>query len=475
MFLKKISSNFKKIHFRLTLFFSLIFILSSLILFLFSFLTLYTSMKAEDEGTMRRRLLNYWAVFQSGGINAIAEEIKVDSFLYGDRAFFIRIADSKNKTLFLKYPENWKDFNIEKLAELSPSAFSHSIILSSKTNTFKLEVSSVKLSDKYILQIGMSTARRIFFLKIYQRNFILLLVLLVIFSVGSGIFFSGRALKPLRNLNATLKNIIKTGDFSKRVEQKKVGDDLEEIIILFNTMLTRIESLIVQMKGTFDSVAHDLRTPMTRMRGFAELALRDPENTQRLTEALSSSLEESDRILSMLNTMMDISEAESGILHLNIETLQVKKVLEELVDIYSYIGEEKKLHIHLSCDDEETYIAADPVRFRQAAGNILDNAVKYSTKDGKILVEARKDENNCIISITDFGSGIQEDEIPFIWDRLYRSPSKKNTPGMGLGLSLVKAVVNAHGGSVNVISSKETGTVFSLSFPLAAAQNITKL
>ncbi len=475
MFLKKISLNFKKIHFRLTFLFSVIFIISSLVLFTFSFLSLYSSMKAEDTGNMRRRLLNYWAVFQSGGIDAIAKEIKVDSFLYGDRAFFIRIADSKNKTLFLKYPENWKNFNIEQLAQLPLSDFSQEIILSSKTNAFKLEISTVRLSDKYILQIGMSTARRLYFLNIYQRNFILLLILLVTFSIISGAFFSGRALKPLHNLSSILKNIVETGDFSKRVDRQKGRDDLDEIIMLFNTMLTRIESLIHQMKGTFDSVAHDLRTPMTRMRGLAELALQDPDNNKRLTEALSSSLEESERILSMLNTMMDISEAESGILHLNLQNIEVKKVLTDLIDIYTYIGEEKGLQIQLLCDDETISIPADPVRFRQAVGNILDNAVKYSDGNSKITVSVQKTAENCSISVTDYGPGIDEEEIPFIWDRLYRSPSKKEIPGMGLGLSLVKAVVSAHGGTVAVTSRKGSGTVFSLSFPLAENKIITKL
>ena len=475
MFLKKISFNFNKIHLRLTFLFSLIFIISSLVLFSFSFFTLYSSMKAEDTGNMRRRLLNYWAVFQSGGIDAISEEIKVDSFLYGDRAFFIRIADSKNKTLFLKYPKNWKNFNIERLAQLPLTDFSQETILSSTTNAFKLEISTVKLSDKYILQIGMSTARRLYFLNIYQRNFILLLILLVIFSIMSGAFFSGRALKPLRNLSSILKRIVETGDFSKRVERRKGRDDLDGIIILFNTMLTRIESLILQMRGTFDSVAHDLRTPMTRMRGFAELALQDPDNNKRLTEALSSSLEESERILSMLNTMMDISEAESGILHLNLQDIEVKKVLTDLIDIYAYIGEEKGLHIQLLCDDDSLSIPADPVRFRQAVGNILDNAVKYSPENSEITVAVQKTADNCSISVTDYGPGIDKDEIPFIWDRLYRSPSKKGIPGMGLGLSLVKAVVSAHGGSVEVVSQREGKTVFSLSFPLIRNEIITKL
>lgn len=165
-------------------------------------------MKTEDNSITRRRLLNYWAIFQSGGIDSVVDEIKVESYLYGERAFFVRIADKNNKTLFLKYPENWISFNIEQLETLSLNDFSHPVTLSSKIAEFQLEVSSVKLSDAYILQIGMSTARRIFFLRIYRRNFIFILGLLIVFSIGAGLFFGGRALKPLRDLNATLKKLL---------------------------------------------------------------------------------------------------------------------------------------------------------------------------------------------------------------------------------------------------------------------------
>ncbi len=456
-------SSLKKVHVRLTLLFSTLFITASAVLFFFSFFSLYSSMKSEDEGITGRRLLNYWAIYQSGGIEKVIEEIKVESYLYGDRAFFVRIADNDNKTLFLKYPESWKEFRIEELDKLKTEDFTGTVVLRAKNREFSLEINSVKLSEKYILQIGMSTAGRVALLNLYKRNFILLLVLLISLSVALGIFLGSRSMKPLKDLNSALSSIVKTGDFSSRVETRKSGDDLDEVITLFNTMLGRIENLILQMKGTLDTVAHDLRTPMTRMRGFAELALSNPEDTENLKESLSLTLEESDRILSMLNTIMDISEAETGIMSLNKEPLNVETVLSQLTEMYSYIGESKDLKISLSAECGKP-VFADPVRFRQAVGNLLDNAVKYSPEGSTIEIIAGEKNNLCFISVIDHGEGIAEDEIPFIWDRLYRSPSKKQIPGIGLGLSLVKAVVTAHGGRVELESSS-SGSTFTLYFP----------
>ncbi len=464
MLFETISKPFSKLHVRLTILFSTLFIAASAILFTFSLFSLYSSMKAEDETITGRRLLNYWAIFQSGGIDQVIDEIKVESYLYGDRAFFVRISDINNKTLFLKYPEAWKIFNIEELEKLKTEAFSKTVVLRADGTPYSLEINSVKLSPEYILQIGMSTARRVSLLNLYKRNFMLLVILLITLSVLVGIFLGNRSMKPLRDLNATLHNIVKTGSFASRVESRKSGDDLDEVIILFNTMLSRIENLIFEMKNTLDTVAHDLRTPMTRMRGYAELALQNPENGESQREALSLTLEESDKILTMLNTVMDISEAETGIMKLNKEPLDVKDVLSELVEIYSFIAETRDIEITLSADCSKP-VHADPVRFRQAVGNILDNAVKYSPDRGIIKVETKSSPTNCSISIHDQGSGIEQEELPFIWDRLYRSPSKRNTPGIGLGLSLVKAVVNAHEGTVDV-STSSSGTVFTLNFPL---------
>lgn len=463
MFLKKIKNSFKKTHLRLALVFSLIFIISSVILFAFSFFFLYSSMNGAEDAETNRRLLNYWALFQSEGIDLVINEIEKASFLYGDRPFFARIADNTNTTLFLRYPESWAEYSIESLKDVPISNFEDSLILNTEISENVLKVYTVWLSEKYILQIGISTARSDQLLNLYKRNFIFLLFSLVLLGFGAGAFFSGRFLSPLRSLNYTLKNILSTGDFSKRVPSRGISDDLEEVISMFNTMLKRIETLIFQMKGNLDTVAHDLRTPMTIFRGYAEQALNNPDDNQAAKEALSSSLEQSEKILSMLTSIMDISEAESGTLKLHVEELQLDNVLESLVEMYEFISLERNIQIEL-----QTFpcrIKADPVRIRQAIGNVIDNAIKFSSDGGLIKISMEKRNLQILINIKDSGFGITKDDMPFIWDRLYRSPRVNDIPGTGLGLSVVKAVLMAHQGSVSAESTPGKGSTFTISLP----------
>ena len=463
MFLKKIKNSFKKIHFRLTLLFSLIFIISSGILFAFSFFFLYSSMNSAEEEETKRRLLNYWALFQSDGIDLVIQEIDKESFLYGDRPFFTRIADKTNVTLFLRYPESWSEYSIETLENIPIEKFEGPLTLSTQNSNNLLKAYTVYLSDNYILQIGISTARNIQLLKLYRRNFIFLLLGLVFLGFGAGAFFSSRFLSPLRSLNIALKEILTTGDFSKRVPARGIRDDLEEVISMFNTMLNRIETLIIRMKENLDTVAHDLRTPMTIFRGYAEQALGTPINLNAAESALSISLEQSEKIISMLDTIMDISEAESETLTLKKELLDLDRVVESVVEMYGFIGQERNISIKIQ--SRPCIINADPIRIRQAIGNIIDNAVKYSPDNSTIEISLEDRGQQIALIIKDNGPGIKKEDLPFIWDRLYRSPEVKIITGTGLGLSLVKAIIMAHKGSVEVESAPESGSVFTVHFP----------
>ena len=448
------------VGFRLALWFSGMFILSMSFLFGLVYIILSASLIRQDHELIQVQLRELSAVYLEGGPEALEREVTREKKFEKRSAFFVRLAGPGNKTVFLILPYQWAEFDF-KLLEEKPSA--GWLELASRSGKGSLEVGSTRLAFGYTLQVGNTTEERDKVLRNFRRIFVAALIPLVLLGFVGGILLSRRALRPVRQLTDTVRSI-SSGRMDARVPTLHTRDEFGELILLFNTMVAKIEKLVRGMKESLDNVAHDLRTPMTRMRGVAEMALRSDADGDGCREALADCIEESDRMLKMLNTLMDISEAESGAMTLDLEEIKVCGLIEEVVDLYRYVAEDKGVTIETACP-QEVALLADPVRMRQALGNLVDNALKYTPSGGSVEVTARSEEGKVLVVVGDTGIGLGTEELPRIWDRLYRSDQSRSQRGLGLGLSLVKAIVEAHRGEVHVSSERGKGSVFTMSFP----------
>jgi signal transduction histidine kinase len=447
---------------RLSLWYAAVLVLSTLALVAVTYALLASSLAQRDHDIIRATVREYASRYELGGLLALRRAVELEERTGDRERLFVRVIGPGASALFARMPQDWSGYAQEDLGD----ARGRMADLLTHDTQAVLEVASVQLSDGTILQVGKSNEIRLALLRKFQWIVGLLSIGAVAVGVIGGLVLTGSTVRPIYDLIAVVQGIIRTGRTDTRVPDRNArGDAVDELSALFNTMLDRINGLIAAMGQSLDNVAHDLRTPLARLRGIAERALQSG-NPAEQREALGTCLEESERILAMLNTLMDISEAETGVVQLKREPVSVRPLLEEVVELYEDVADAKSVSVALE-PGEELIVSGARDRLRQVFANLLDNAIKYTPAQGSVHIAASRDEDTARISFVDTGTGIAAEHLPRIWDRLYRADPSRSERGLGLGLSLVKAYIEAHGGTVEATSEPGRGSAFTVRLPLA--------
>jgi signal transduction histidine kinase len=327
-----------------------------------------------------------------------------------------------------------------------------------------LAVVSALLSDGLLLQVGRSTDNRAALLEPLRRTFIWVGSAAILVGFAVAVVAARRATRPLHQVVETARRIIKTGALDARVPMPARDDDIAELVQHFNTVLDKNAALLRSMREALDNVAHDLRTPLTSLRGTAELVLSQPGVDTAARDALADCVERSDEVLRLLRALMEISEAEAGVLRLEKSENDLRVITQQAVELYADVADAKKIKLEFA-PGAAAPVFVDAVRVRQAVANLIDNAIKYTPENGEVKLLVYLESGDAVLQVSDTGPGVPEAEQPRIWERLYRGDQSRSQSGLGLGLSLVRAIVEAHGGKTTVRNAPERGAIFELRLP----------
>ena len=277
--LKLLNRARKKLGVRLTLWYSTIFILSSVILFIVSYVFLSSSLEDNREA-VQLKLEEYLSLGQEGGIAAIQKAVGDDRDGSPNTHVFVRILDSEHKIVFSSSPQLWDRFDVKPLQDRPIEGEWQ--YFPARQGGDVLEITFGYLPNGYLLEVGKNLEDRKEILEHFRNTLAGIMIPMILISLAGGAFLAFRALRPIRNLIHTTQSIVDTGRMDARVPIGKTGDELDELSGLFNRMLERIEGLIKGMREALDNVAHDLRTPMTRLRGIAETTLQSDQRSGTL-------------------------------------------------------------------------------------------------------------------------------------------------------------------------------------------------
>jgi signal transduction histidine kinase len=449
----------RSLGYRLTGWYFLVFLVSTFLLAGAADLQIRRSMREQILRTLTNNLSRHRQAFELSGIDGLRR--LAESPQQGERMLYVRVVDRADVTIFEKTPPRLS-FAAEGSPRRQPSPTIHPVREQSSGSLWSLI--GTPLPNGHWLQIGISDEQSAEMVGHLRTGLVAVWLGAIALGLVGGFLLIRRALRPVQRLATTARDVIASGDLALRVVEPGTRDELDELSHLFNGVLARNEALVKAMREVLDNVAHDIRTPLTRLRTGAEVALRDAADPGRAREALADTLEESDRVLAMLNTLMDISGAETGVIRLDRSTVDVSELARDAVDAYQDVADEKgvRLLTHLA---RGATVKADRVRLGQVIANLVDNAIKYTPAGGAVEVTTAQETASVTLVVKDSGVGISAEDLPRIWQRFYRADRSRSEPGLGLGLSLVKAIVEAHGGQVATRSEPGAGATFTVRLP----------
>lgn len=450
---------------RLTLWYAGIFILftgSAFLLFYFSINTILDQRIDED---LQEDIAEMRSLYADDGIAALKSEIRREVAQDDADEIFLRLLDSEGSELFATDMSHWKSLvpDIEVLRVLSVSGAPRLETVHMEGDDYPARVVTGLLAPGLILQIGESTEEKEEFMELLLGIFGITFLIVTIFAALVGWFMARKAMRSVEEVTRAAEDVA-NGTLDRHVAVRAQGEEIERLVNTFNIMVDRIRALVSGMREITDNIAHDLRSAVARIRASAELTLSTDTTSNEYRTSAADIIEECDRMMEMINTTLDVAEAEAGTAVFSDKDIDITALVQDACELFEPVAEDK--HILLTVATiSDCHTRGNTQQLQRMLANLLDNAVKYTLDGGRIETALALDKDHITITVSDNGIGISESSLARIFDRSYRCDASRSESGFGLGLSLARAIARSHGGDITVASIPDEGSTFTVTLP----------
>jgi signal transduction histidine kinase len=413
---------------------------------------------------MSRQAAELGRTLSDQGTDALRHDIAAAVEAGGKDDYFVRLLDGQGAVVLSSDVSGWA-----RLPPDHPAAeWSAGPVLGMLTlpdGRDRARVLTVPVGPDWYLQIGTSLADSDAFLNHLEHYGLIVLGTLLTLGSLVGWALARKAMAGVESVTRAAERIA-DGHFDDRVDAAGHGREIDDLVVTFNRMAERVQTVMQEMRQVNDNIAHDLRSPLTRIRGLAEAAVMDRTLCGDGAELAGSIVEECDRLMQLINTVLDIAETEAGVRSLRLEDVDLAQLAVQAVELFAGVAEDKGVGLGATASGSPV-VQGDRRRLQRALANLVDNAIKYTPSGGHVDVSVSSAGARVEVAVSDTGPGIADDELPHLFERFYRGDRARNLPGSGLGLALALAVARAHGGDI-VVRSGPAGSSFVLRLALRA-------
>jgi signal transduction histidine kinase len=466
-----LKNRFNSFAARLTLAYALVLLLTIGAIFSFYYYLISNNIFKSLDAVMELEMNEVARAYSEGGLSAARVAAAKEAADAGARNALYRIVDDYGKVVVQSDTGSWPANIDEVLRNSSIHTVDHDVqsaTISHPDRGAPFRFLQKRMGDKLWIQCAMTLANEDSQLRLLRY-----------FLVGAGIFsiaiaallggwFVRRALVQVNEVTRIALEM-SPGDAVARVPLRGSNDEIDRLAGAFNTMLERINLLVQQMREVIDNVAHELRSPITSLRGNCELILTRTGQSSETTRFAEDVLVEADRLLRMINDMLEISEMESRTGPLHMEDFDLSAELRDVLELFQPLADQSGVGLSLEAP-QETRMIGDRQKLQRVFFNLIDNSLKYSGAGRALDVSLSKTALGVRLVFTDNGPGIDGRDLPKIFDRFFRGTGTRSGPGSGLGLSLARAIVRAHSGTITATSEVGKGARFEIELPLPASE-----